>query len=198
MISRLTKGENPIDLATAKSYLKLDSTVDDDLVQNMLDASIDWCTSYTSRQYRAGARFRLLLDDFDDRICIRRSPVTAIHQIQYLKNDVWTTVSASVYYLKQSSGFPEVLLADGQAWPTDIDTIEHGVRIDFDTGPHAPSIDQAKMGMLRLISAMYDDRGDCERLLSASSNGMPIAVFNDLARKSGAVQFLASDRMPRV
>ena len=198
LYERLIEGTDPLDLATVKAYIKVDSTADDVLLQSMIESAVDFATSYTGRQYRADTRWRVTMDDFDNRICLRRSPVSSIISVEYLVSSVWTTVSSVVYYLKKSPTWSEVLLSDGQTWPTDLDTIEHGVRIDFETAPHAHTLDSAKLGMLRMIAAMYDDRGDCEKLMAATSNGMPLAVFNDLARKSGAVQLWASARIPRI
>lgn len=196
---RVTKGTGPIDLAIAKNFLRVDSTADDDLITSMIDAAVDFASDYTSRQYRTDTQWRLMLDEFDDRLCIRRSPVKAITKIERLVSNVWTTVSSSVYYLKQDVTFPEILLKSGQTWPTDVDEIEHGIRIDFTTEPHVASLDQVKQGILRLLSAMYEDRGDNEAMTAGSGVGaVMFPAINDLARKSGATQFFMSHRVPRI
>lgn len=195
---RITKGTNPIDLAVAKSFLRVDSAADDALITSMIDAAVEYASDYTGRQYRTGATWRLMLDEFDDRICVRRSPVVAITAIERLVSDAWVAVTPSTYYLKQGVMFPEVLLKSEQAWPSDVDEIEHGIRIDFTSEPHTASLEQAKQGMLRLLAAMYEDRGDNEQLTTGAGVGaVMFPALNDLARKSGATQFFMSHRVPR-
>lgn len=197
LLTRGALGTEPIDLATAKAHLKVTSTADDSLITALVTAVVDFVESYTGRQYRTGTAWTLLLDDFDDRMCIRVSPVAVITAVEYLLAGVWTTVPTSTYYLKRSATWSEVLLADGQAWPDDADTIEHRVRVSFTAGPHTESLQTAKAGMLRLLAAAYDDRGDCEPLVNAGMTSFPLAMMNDLTRKSGAAMFLAQHRIPR-
>lgn len=199
LISRLTKGNDPIDLGTAKLFLKVDTSDDDVLIRQMLDVAIEYAQSYTGREYRSDTQWRLLLDEFADRICVQKSDVASITSIEYLVSSVWTAVATSVYYLKRNVLWPEILLADDQVWPTDLDTIEHGIRIDFTTQPHEPSVEQVKMGILRHVASMYADRGDSEPLVAGNAMGsqFPLAMFDDSARRSGAQQFYMSHRIPR-
>lgn len=195
----LTKGDDPLDLAEVKAYLKVDSADDDGLITALIDVAVEYAQSYTGRQYRASSQWRLLVDAFADRLCVRRSPVESITKIEYLVSSVWTTVASSVYYLKNGPLYPEILLSDGEVWPIDLDEIEHGIRIDFATGAHAPSLNSVKVGMLRHIAAMYDDRGDSEMLSSVQVGGaLPLMVLNDTARRSGAPTFYASHRIQRI
>lgn len=199
LYTRVTKGTNPIDLSTAKSFLRVDSSADDTLITGMIDVVVDFASDYAGRQYRTGSSWQLLLDEFDDRLCVRRSPVTAITSVERLVSNVWTAVSSSVYYMKNGALYPEILLKSGQSWPTDVDEIEHGIRISFTTDAHAPSLEQAKQGILRLLAAMYEDRGDDEALTNGAGVGaVMFPAINDLARKSGATQFFMSHRIPRI
>lgn len=202
IITRLTAGTNPsgLSLSEVKLHLKIDETLDNALITSLIDAAIDFASDYTGRQYRTGATWQLLSDELDDRVIVRRSPVSAVSEVARKVNGSWVAVSASTYYLKTAEPFDEIVLKSTATWPDDVDDIEQGWRVLFTTGAHAPSIGQAKIGILRLIAAAYDDRGDYESLTGGggAAGNFSLAALNDLARKSGAAQFFASHRVARI
>lgn len=201
-ISRLTAGTNPTDLSlsSVKLHLKIDETMDNALITSLIDAVIDYASDYVGRQYRTGATWQLLADELDARVVLRRGPVTAVTEVARKVNGSWVVVSSSDYYLKSGEPFDEIVLKTSASWPDDADDIEHAWRVLFTTGPHSPSAGQVKAGVLRMIAAAYDDRGDYESLTGGGGIGenFSLAALNDLARKSGAAQFFASYRVARI
>lgn len=160
--SATTVAKAPVSLKEARSYLKIPDSVetDDDLIVLFVKAATEFAEKYTRRDFRAKT-WLLKVDEFEDRIELRRDDVDAITKIEHLVSTVLTTVATTIYYLKLGTQAAEVLLLDGQAWPTDTDVREQVVEITFTTQAHA-SVDQARIGILRHVAFLYENRGDCD------------------------------------
>lgn len=181
-----TPGDLPVDVEDAKCHLKIEHDADDKFLQTLLNAATQAAESYTARELRANT-WTLTIDEFEDRICIRRSPVNAITSIEYTVTTTHdTTVSTSTYYLKKGEIASEVLLQDGQTWPTDIAEVEAGILITFTTAAHR-NADLVKHALLRAVSYANENRGDCDPTNAAS-----------WLRQSGAALMLDQLRVPRV
>lgn len=174
MLYKLTEtGNNPISLKDAKGYLKIDDTADDTVIRLLLTAVIEYAEQLTGRDYRTNT-WKLFLDNFEDRICLRKSPVDAITLVQYTLAGTLTTIVNTVYVLKIGHQFSEVLLQDEQEWPTDGDDVEttneHTIEITFTT--EIPRhISEAKLAMLQHLAFFYQNRGDCDVRTAAEQSG---------------------------
>lgn len=169
MLYSVSHGTIPIKLEVAKDHLKVTGQVDDALITGLLTDIATYAESETGRSYRTNT-WTLLLDTFVDRICLRKSPVASITSIKYLVSDSLVTIATSVYYLKKSRGFSEILLSDDQSWPTDMDTIEHGIEIIFVTDVDR-EVERAKTAMLKHLANLYQNRGDYNVSDSAKQSG---------------------------
>ncbi len=159
-----------VELDVAKAHLKVSTKVDDDLIVNLLRTALEYAESETGRDYRANT-WVLLIDEFADRICLRKSPVASITRIQYTVATAYDAlVSSPTYYLKKGRQFSEVLLVDGQTWPTDLAKVEAGIKITFTTEADR-YLERAKVGMLRHLAHLYQHRGDYEAKGSAIKSG---------------------------
>jgi hypothetical protein len=94
--------------------------------------------------------------------------VDAITSVTRLVSDSATAVASSVYYLKRSTQFSEILLGADQSWPTDQDDVEHSIQIIFTTVA-ADCVDIAKAAIKRHVTYMYENRGDCDPATTLSS-----------------------------
>ncbi len=180
----IDNGDLPITLKRAKEYLKLESANDSDnsTIQDMIATVIQHGERYVGRDFRPKT-WVLTLDGFVDRICLRKSQVASITSVKYLVSGTLTSIATSVWYLKKGYEFSEILLKDGQTWPTDIDTIEAGIEIIFVT--ETPRyIEQYKIGALEHLAYLYQNRGDCD-----------VGVA---ARKSGATEKYDQGRIQRI
>lgn len=181
-------GEIPVSLKQAKSYLKLPLEVDadDDFLTLAIEAASDFAEGYVRRELRAN-EWELYLDAFEDRIGIRRHPIATIDEVAYMASGSFTVVSSSVYYLKPATQAYEILLNDDEEWPDEdlIDDREHVVKITFTTEAH-PKLPQIKLGILRHVAWLYENRGDCD-VKSA-----------DAAELSGATHLYDQIRVSRV
>jgi hypothetical protein len=178
----VTAGKLPITTKQAKDYLKLDSDSDDEFLQKLITSVVQFGERYTGRDFRANS-WTLTIDCFEDRILLRRSQVATVSDITYLLSSVPTSIAPSVWYLKKTYGFSEVLLSDGQCWPTDGDKIEAGIVISFTTEPPR-YLEEYCVGALRHIAFLYQNRGDCG--------------VNEAAKKSGAIGLYAQGRIQRI
>ncbi len=144
-----------------KSYLKIpvSVTADDTLIQELIDSCTRYGEQHTRRSFRVQS-FRLLINDFEDCITLRRNPIDAVTSVKYLVSGVLVTVPASSYYLKQLTQVGQILLKDGQSWPTNKDTIDHGVEIQFTTAAYNRT-DSIAVAIKRHVTARYMNRGDC-------------------------------------
>jgi len=152
---------SPVLLADMKSYLKVSNTIDDILIQVMIDASTKWGEKYTGRDFRA-ITWNLLMDCFpaNDRILLKRDPVNTITSVKHLVSDVETTVPSTDYYLKKNTQNSEILLFEDKSWPTDTDNREQAITVEFVTKAFNCG-DNIESAIKRHVAHWYYNRGDC-------------------------------------
>jgi len=156
---QLSAGELPIKLKDAKEYLKIDGSVDNSVIQNMIATVIQLGEMTVGRDFRVKT-WKLFLDCFDERILIRKSQVASITSVEYTLNSVLTDVPNTVWQLKKGYQFSELVLRYNQVWPSDGDEIEHGIEIIFVT--EVPRhIEVYKVAALKHLAFLYENRGDC-------------------------------------
>lgn len=163
-------GASPLILADAKAFMKITSTTDNDLITSMIDSVTVYGEKYTGREFRANT-WRLLLDDFSDRIEICRNPIATITHIKYLVSGSQVTIATSVYYLKKMIQAGLILLNDDQSWPTDLDEIEQGIEIEFVTEAYDQAPDQILDALKRHLAHLYINRGDCDTKSAGAASG---------------------------
>lgn len=152
-------GVAPVTLAEAKAYMRVASTADDALLGSMLLAVTKWGENYTGKEFRANT-WKLFTDCFQNRIALNRAPVASITTVQHVVGGTLATVPDATYYLKKNLRNAEVLLQDGEAWPTDTDPREQAVEIVFVTEA-LDSMDIVKIAILHHLAYWYANRGDC-------------------------------------
>lgn len=167
---------SPVLLATAKSYMRVTSTTDDAFIQSLIDTVTAWSESYTGRQFRENT-WQLLLDEFADRIDINKTPIKEITSITHIVSGVPVIVDASTYYLKQLTQLGEVLLVDGQDWPTNTDEREQAIVVYFTTKAYTRALDRFSQAVLMFVTYLYENRGDCScDSGSASASGASLIL----------------------
>jgi hypothetical protein len=175
-------GTLPFDVKFAKEYLKIENDADNPVIQDMVATVVEFAERYTGRDMRPKT-WKLWLDCFEDRILLRKSQVASVTTVKYMVDTSLSTIATSVWYLKKGYQFSEVLLKDGQIWPTDMDEVESGIEIIFLTS--VPRYyEQYKIGMLEHLAFLYQNRGDCD--------------VNSAATKSGASEKYDQGRIQRI
>lgn len=163
-------GPDPVPLSDMKDYLKVTGTAQDALIQSMITAATEWGEKYTGREFRAN-QWKLLIDCFESRIEVRRSPVASIDEVSHLVSDAPVVVSSSVYYLKKGNFSSEILLDDGQEWPTDTDEREQAITINFTTEQYKCG-DLIEAGIRQHVAHWFYNRGDCSCESAANDSGV--------------------------
>ena len=168
----VSQAVSPVSKKDMKSYLKVKHTIDDVLIQSMIDAATKWGENYTGRDFRA-ITWKLLLDCFpaNERILVKRDPVDTIASINRLVSDVDSLVPSSDYYLKKNTQNSEILLFEDKSWPDDTDNREQAITIDFVTkGYHEQ--DNIISAIKMHVAYWYYNRGDCDSDSSAEQSGV--------------------------
>ena len=73
--------------------------------------------------------------------------------------------------------YSEILLNEGQDWPTDTDDREQAIEIEFVTKA-AECIAQIKQAMLMHIAALYFNRGDCPDIEDAAKGSGALHLYD--------------------
>ena len=154
----VASGAPPIDLTETKLILKVDDATDDVLIQTLIDAAIEYGEKHTGRSFRIQT-FKLHLDIFEARVCLRKSPVDVITSVTHLVSDSPVTVASTVYYLKKGPQYSTMLLSSGESWPTDTDEREQAIVVNFATNP-VNCGNSVIIGLYRWITYAYTNRGD--------------------------------------
>lgn len=186
----VTPGTVPVLLAEMKTYMKVTSSSDDALITSMLSAATTWGENYTGREFRANI-WKLLKDVFQDRIRLARAPIASVTSVEHLVSAALVPVASSVFYLKKSHQFSEILLNEDQVWPTDTDDREQVVEIVFLTESYRDT-DAIKEAIKRHVAFWYKNRGDC------GGSGSAGCSCGDAAKGSGVTMIYDQFRIDRV
>ncbi len=197
----ISAGASPVSLATMKSFLKITNTVDDALIQVLIDAATEFGEKYTGREFRAN-QWKLLLDSFFDlsnsrhhdrhnslefktltlgrissRIMLNRDPVDVVDSVQHLVDTDLVTVDSSIFYLKKNTQDSEILLFENQEWPDDTDNREQAIEILFTTKAYR-CINSIIEAIQMHVANLYINRGDCPDAASGAKDSGAIAIYN--------------------
>lgn len=197
LLTRTGTGPSPLTTAVARSFLRQDSTADDQVIASIIAVATEHAEAYVGREIRPNV-YELLLDEFCDRVALGRTPVASVSSVDRLVANAWVAVPSSVYFLKNSLFDAEVVLRVDQSWPEDADEVEHAVRVLFTTKecPDTPAIVE---GIKRHVAALYQDRGDVGPMTTGGGpDGQTRFVTADTAKTSGAEAIYDPYRVPRI
>jgi uncharacterized phiE125 gp8 family phage protein len=179
----ISLGPSPVSLEDMKLYLSVTNSVNDVLIQQLINACTSWGELYTARDFRAN-NYNLYLDLFATRIELRKNPISIINSIDYYVDNNFVTIDSDIYYLKNGFQISEILLIDSEQWPTNGDTIEQAIKIDFTT----KAVDERKLqiaedAIKRHVAYMFENRGDCVECSGcAGSDAANVKVLYDMLR----------------
>ncbi len=154
LLARMTApASEPVTLAEAKLYLRVDNTADDTLIGDMIVAARMAAEHFLRRSLVTQA-WKVSYDDYVD-VCtpLPMGPVTAITAVESVARDGSTqTVATTAYTLNAAQD------------AVNFDFIVIGFRVDitYATGYGSASAVPApiKQGLLAHIASMYDTRGE--------------------------------------
>ncbi len=167
-----------VSLDDVKTYLRIIGTDQDAELTQFIEAATAFAEKYTKRDFinKTYKTFRDSFSDFSvawsavEPIEIRRSKLSVVNSVQYLKDTILTTVASSVYYNTSESDFGKILVLDGQQWPlSHVDNRQQAVEIEFVAGFGATEADipsDLKEAIMAHVGAMNINRGDCTMVAS--------------------------------
>lgn len=156
-----TIATNPLfTTAEAKDFLKVDTTADDTLIDNLIKAATQSCEIYTNR-YFLDTLVTQHADKWSDINTLYKSPVSSITHIKYYdSNDSLQTLAASNYILDNASKPARIGLAVDGELPTLADRI-NAVEVKYTVGYGTASTDVPdgiKQAVLLTIGNWYENR----------------------------------------
>ena len=166
-----------------RAYLKNPPVAEDPVITSMITAATEWGEKYTCREFRDN-EWELLLDCFEDRIELNRSPVASIVSVEHLVSGSNVAVDGAVFYLKKGNFSSEILLNENQSWPTDTDNREQAITVTILTEKFRCG-DLIKTAIERHVAFWFQNRGDCDSC-------------EDAAKQSGVTTIYNTFKIPRV
>ena len=156
----------PIDVSTAKSYLRVEVPDDDVLIQTMIEAARRQTENKLNRSF-INTTWKLSIDEFPDGeepILTPNPPLSATSSnvaITYTNTSgVSTTLASSNYQIDATSEPGRIFPRYGGTWP-ETRSVPNAVQIQFVSG-YGSAADTVPGGirqyMLRLIADQYENR----------------------------------------
>ena len=156
-----TLATNPLfTTAEAKDFLKVDTTADDTLIDNLIKAATQSCEEYTN-QYFLDTLVTQYSDNWLEVYRLYKSPVSTLTHIKYYdSSDTLQTLAASNYILDNVSKPARIGLAVDGELPTLADRI-NAVEVKYTVGYGENSTDVPdgiKQAVLLTIGNWYENR----------------------------------------
>ena len=156
-----TLATNPLfTTAEAKDFLKVDTTADDTLIDNLIKAATQSCEEYTN-QYFLDTLVTQYSDNWLEVYRLYKSPVSTLTHIKYYdSSDTLQTLAASNYILDNVSKPARIGLAVDGELPTLADRI-NAVEVKYTVGYGENSTDVPdgiKQAVLFTIGNWYENR----------------------------------------
>ena len=155
-------GSSPISIATAKEWLKVDNSDEDDIIQIMLDSALSICEEYTFRKFPLS----IIEDSFKSwSMYFNLSfPANSITSITYYdsNNDAQTMVVSDFYELVEGEPEPNRLhRIQGNVLPSLSTDKQFPILIRYETGYTDGNVPKALISaMLLTLTKLYENRED--------------------------------------
>jgi uncharacterized phiE125 gp8 family phage protein len=175
----------PVSVATARQVLKIDTTVDDPLIDKWIGAARDFAEALTGRRLITQT-WDLKLDAFpcEDVIILPYPPVTSITSITYVDTAGATqTWDAANYLTDLPAGDhaprARITPAYGLSWPSTRDVI-NAVAVRFVCGYASPAAvpEGIQSALLAIVAHKYYHREGV--IVGTSAQEMPFGIVSDL------------------
>lgn len=153
----------PVSLDDFKVHARVSGSGQDSILAMMLEAVTAYAEGFTKRDFITKT-YQTFRDEFSEVGELRRSKLQSVTTIKYLVSGSLVTVSDSIYFNTVETDFSEILLEDGEAWPTDGDTRKQAIEIIFKAGfgDDSRSIpEDLKLAILQHATNYNENRGDC-------------------------------------
>jgi uncharacterized phiE125 gp8 family phage protein len=152
----------PVAIAEAKAYLRVDTADDDGLIGALIAAAREYCEAFQNRAY-VTQTWQLWLDSWPEarEIRIPRPPLQAVNAVKYYGADgVEYTLAPTDYLVETQSEPGRLVLAPGRSWPSVTLRPAGAVCVEFVAGYGAPDRvpQRVRQAILLLVGHWYDSR----------------------------------------
>jgi len=181
LVLHTAPASEPITLAEAKSYLRVDSSGDDALITSLISTARKLCEEHTQRALMTQT-YQLFLDALEDvednlwegmrtgpyinyyknYIELPMPPVVSISHIKtYDDNDTATTFASSKYYVDNARQPARVVLRTGETFPTAL-RVANAIEVKYVTGYASANAvpEPIKFAIYQVLTYLYEHRGD--------------------------------------
>lgn len=158
----------PLSLQEAKAFLRVDLADDDALITSLVSAARQWFEVACDRQF-CTATWSVSYPDFGCVGELPYPPLVSVVSVTYLVDGTPTALDASTYNVVTGRTPGYIALADGESWPSTVDTHPEAVTVTFTSGYGTASSvpEMVKSGIKLLLAHWYDHRGDAAEVPAA-------------------------------
>jgi uncharacterized phiE125 gp8 family phage protein len=172
--------EEPVNLAEAKSHLRIDISEDDTLIETLLQAAREYVEETTHRAL-VTQTWTLGLENWPrgDRIALPRPPLISVTSVVYVDSDGDSNVFAAANYNVDTVCEPgELVLAYGCSWPSATLRPMAPITVTYQAGyGGAASVPQhLKQAILLLTAHWYENRESTVTGAGVLSSEIPFTV----------------------
>jgi uncharacterized phiE125 gp8 family phage protein len=151
----------PVGVDEAKVYLRVEHSVDDDLIGMLIGAARRYAESFCGRSFITQS-WLLTLDGFDGcPVRLERGDVLSVDSITYQSMDgAWVTMPSTDYVADLSGALPRITPVFGKPWPITLPQIG-SVRIAYTAGYGAApaSVPEGiRHWILMRLAGLYENR----------------------------------------
>jgi len=165
----------PVTLAEAKLYLRVDSSADDDLITELIKTARQWCEGYQNRAY-IQQTITAYRDAFASQMPLPMPPLVSVTTIKYYDTaGVQQTLDSGYYDVDTTTEPGRIILGHSDSWPT-VRGHHHDIEIIYLAGYGDETTDvpeYVKSAMKFLIGHLYEHR---EMVSELTLKEVPFAV----------------------
>jgi len=164
----------PVTLAEAKDYLRVDSSDEDALIQALIKAAREWVEHYTGRAL-ISQTWDAFWDTWCDPFIAPLSPLQSVTTLKYTDdNGTQQTLANTVYSVDTDAVPGKVWLAYNQTWPT-ARAIPNTIEMRFISG-HGDNPSDVPHSIRTAIKILCDDRWQHREseVIGASVEELPV------------------------
>lgn len=176
--------EYPLSLGDVKRYSVIEHNDDDPLLIDLINDATDYAQHYMHSQL-CSAVYEVFFESFDDCLELPLKPIVSVDAVNYFDEDsIEQLLDSSVYEIDQYGTTPNIVLVDGETWPT-VDSRVTPVKITYTAGYGESS---NVPGTIRRAIAMLVRHFDENRegIAFSQVNEMPHAITALLGRYRNA------------
>lgn len=149
-----------VPLTEMKDYLRISTTVDDNLIESLIQAGVGIAEKFMRRDIIT-TTYENYRESFFEDLTLRRAGFKSVTSVEYLKDGTYQTMATSNYTVSIGGSYGQICEIES------VPSIDHdcnAVRITFTTGfgddpDQIP--EQIKTAIKIYVAFMYENRGDC-------------------------------------